>query len=528
MKIVVVSNSTMQPLASRLAGHDVVFSGVGEVLPWLLDESAPTWAPETDLVLVCIDGDSSLPPLGEPAFLDEVLVRSQAFAERRSSVQVIITTLLASRRSAASLADFANPIGRWHVRARWDVRIAEMAAMFPNVGIIDLDGLAQENGGIEALSNSAMWYLGRIRFSYRGFDAMAEELRVVIHAVLARAAKVLVLDLDNTLWGGVLGEDGPSGIEVGEEGQGKAYRDFQRHILAIKRAGVLLAIISKNDAEPVEGVLRTHPMMVLRSDDFVSISADWTNKADRLTLLAENLGLGIDSLVLLDDSPVERALVQRVLPTVGVPEFPENVELLSQWFLQEVVPRYFPRFRVLDEDKRKTQSYRSRALRRSEQEITDLAGFIATLDVELDFVTDSEENIQRISQLTQKTNQFNLTTERLSPSDVKRMIDDSDVRVIACRYSDRFGEEGLIGVALLDVAAAQLLNLMLSCRVVGRGVEFRLLAEAERIGREAGVKCLTGRYVPSGKNTLAADFLVSAGFDGSATTAGWVGSKELA
>lgn len=527
MNIVVVSNSTMQPLASRLQGHGVNFSGVGDVLPWLLDESAPPWASETDLVLVCIDGDSSLPPLGEPAFLDEVLDHIKAFAERRSGTQVIVCTLLAPRRSASSFADQADPTGRWHSRARWDLRLAEMAATHTNVGIIDLDGLAHENGGLHAFVSPAMWYLGRLRFTGVGYQAIAEELCVIGNAFLARAAKVLVLDLDNTLWGGVLGEDGPSGIELGEEGRGKAFRDFQRHILGLKRAGVLLAVISKNDAVPVEDVLATHPMMILRPDDFVSVSADWSNKADRLRSLAESLELGLDSLVLLDDSPVERALVRQVLPAVAVPEFPKGAENVTHWFVTEIVPRYFPRMRVLSEDRDKTRSYRAQALRRTEATSTDLAGFIASLDIRLEFVIDSDDAGPRVSQLSQKTNQFNLTTERLSPADVKRLVDDPAFRVIGCRYSDRFGDEGLIGVAFLDLAASRLLNLMLSCRVLGRGVEFRLLEAAERLGREAGVRFLQGRYVPSGRNGLAAGFLASAGYAETASADGWTGLKEL-
>lgn len=528
MQIVFVSSTTTQPIESHFRGDAVVTSGVAELFSWLLDPAAPPAHEDTDAVVVVPDGDSLLPPLGGREPVDELLGLIDRFVRLHPDKLVVVATLLAPHRSAWSYADAGEPHGRLRARATWLAGLADLAHTHANVAILDLCELAESHGR-DALVSPTYWYLGRIRFTAKGFEVIADEVKRILRGHRNQAKKVLVLDLDNTLWGGVVGEDGLGGIQLSEDGLGKAYRDFQRHIRDLRRAGTLLAVVSKNDPSLVEEVLERHPMMVLRSDDFVAVRAGWGNKADEIRALADQLNLGLDSFVFLDDNPVERELIRNEVPAVAVPDLPDRPELLAGWFVDVLVPEEFPRLHVLDEDRRKTEQYRARELRQSAQE-TDLDAFLDNLKIELDFLIDDETIVQRLSQLTQKTNQFNLTTQRLSPGEMADLVTSSSASVVACRYSDRFGDEGIIGLAIVDFDVGAMLNLLMSCRVIGRGVEDALLQTVEHVARERGMRELTATYAPTDRNSVAGSFLERAGYvrNGGPRDGVWTGKKEIA
>jgi FkbH-like protein len=269
--------------------------------------------------------------------------------------------------------------------------------------------------------------------------------------------------------------------------------------------------VSKNDPEPVDEALQKHPMMVLRQEDFVRVITDWGNKADHIRALADDLSLGLDTFVLLDDNPFERGLIESELPDVLTPDFPTRPERLSDWFLSDVVPSFFPRVRVLGEDRAKTSQYQSRAERKRAEE-TNLDEFLASLDMRVSFRIDDADSTPRLSQLTQKTNQFNLSVERATPADVAAWISDPKMAVVACDYSDRFGDEGTIGLAVIDLDQAMLRNLLLSCRVLGRGVEDLLLSEVARILDESGHTEFSARVVTTARNGIARTFMARHGF----------------
>ena len=527
MRVVVLADATMEPLARHLPGHDVIIGGTGDLLTGLVDPAGPAADPATDLVVVCPDGDSTLPPLGAADLLPTLADQVDRFAANHPGAAVVATTMLGPARTPWAHADPAEPEGRFACRAAWESRLAELALRHANVHVCDLRGLAEEHGRA-ALVTDSYWYLGRIRLSPFGFELLADELLDLERGLTSQARKLLVLDLDNTLWGGVVGEDGMAGIALGEEGVGKCYRDFQRLLHSLRGAGTLLAVVSKNDAAIVDEVFERHPMMVLRPDDFVAVSADWTPKAGRIADLVADLDLGLDATVFIDDSPFEREQVRLALPAVAVPEFPSRPESLPSWLVEHVVPRHFPRARVHDTDRDKTGQYRARRQRRA-AEVSDLEGFLDTLAIDLRFRVDDEALVPRMSQLTQKTNQFNLTTERLTMADVQRLVLSPDHALIACDYTDRFGDEGTIGVAVVDLAGGELANLLLSCRVLGRGVEHELLSEAEQYVAAQNHGHIRARYVPTPRNGVAAGFLESAGYRRCGASGGetWIGDKEL-
>ena len=277
------------------------------------------------------------------------------------------------------------------------------------------------------------------------FGSLARLLQQALDAFVGRARKVLILDLDNTLWGGVVGESGPLGIDLSEDGTGRCYRDFQRTVKALQGTGVLLAISSKNNPADLEEVFERNPMMILRREDFACIRANWETKPQNLVEIAESLNLGLDSFVFLDDNPIEREMVKAALPMVAVPDFPEHLEQLPGWFLREIVPAWFGKYILTNEDNGKTRQYRANEERRQLSRSLDFDEFLRDLQIECGMRVDPVEQTARIAQLTQKTNQFNLTSRRYQITDIEHFLGSSSHAVLLLDYRDRFGDEGSVG-----------------------------------------------------------------------------------
>jgi FkbH-like protein len=509
VRLLVLSNVNLAPLARRVPGHDVTLADHGDVLRSLADPASQAYDDAVDAVVVLLDADEALAAGG---LLDEVPPALGAFAGARPDVLVVVSTVRPDPFGVATYASAQDPDGPAARAASFDGAVRALGAANPNVAVLDLD-LVFDPHGRDALVSRAFWYAGRIPYSTLWFDECGKHLSGLLAAYAGTARKVLVCDLDGTLWGGVLGEDGPGGIAIGEDGVGKCYRDLQRAIKALQETGVLLAVASKNDHDDVESVLSEHPMMVLRTEDFASVRVDWTDKVTNLRAIADDLSLGLDSFVFLDDNPVERALVAEHLPEVAVPEPPTRPELLPDWFAREVAFPYFARLKVLEGDRDKTAQYRARR-RRSEgaAESIDLESFLDGLEITLDLRVDDEFLVDRAAQMTQKTNQFNLTTLRCTPNEIRAWVDDDDHAVVTLGYADRFGDEGIVGLAVLERSSASVPVFLLSCRVIGRRVEDRLLDRVEALARDAGLAALECTFVPTARNEVGAGFLPARGW----------------
>jgi FkbH-like protein len=509
MRLLVLSNVNLAPIARRVPGHEVALADHGDVLRALADPTSHAHQDAVDAVVVVLDADEAL---GAGGLVEEVPPAVGAFAAARPEVLVVVSTLRAAPISVATYAAAQEPEGRAARAAAFDASLRALAASSPNVAVLDLD-LVFDPHGRDALVSRAYWYAGRIPYTTLWFDECGKHLGGLLAAYAGSSRKVLVCDLDGTLWGGVLGEDGPGGIAIGEDGVGKCYRDLQRSIKALQETGVLLAVASKNDSAEVESVLAEHPMMVLRADDFAALRVDWTDKVTNLRAIAAELALGLDSFVFLDDNPVERALVGEHLPEVAVPEVPKRPELLADWFAREVAFPHFARLKILGGDREKTTQYRARR-RRNEvaAESLDLRAFLESLEIELDLRVDDEFLVERAAQMTQKTNQFNLTTLRCTPTEIAAWVQDDDHAVVTLGYADRFGDEGVVGLAVLERSTASVPVFLLSCRVIGRGVEDRLLDEVEVLARESGLGAIECTFVPTARNEVASGFLPARGW----------------
>lgn len=330
-----------------------------------------------------------------------------------------------------------------------------------------------------------------------------------IDEIALKRKKCLVLDLDNTLWGGVLGEDGIHGIQIGGDYPGKAFLYFQEALLELSRKGVILTICSKNNLQDVLDVWSNNPFIVLKEQHFAAYKINWENKTDNIRELARELNIGLDSMVFVDDNPAERELVSQVLPMVVVPDFPKEPYELPTFFKQ-LVDKYFRVYAITDEDKNKTAQYKANASRvRAQEGFTDLSKFLESLEMKILIEKACEYNIQRIAQMTQKTNQFNLTTKRYTDSEIRTCIAQGwDIWCV--NVSDRFGDYGITGCIFIKENDVD--TFLLSCRILGKGIEIAFAKTVLNLLKNNYPK-MTAHYRPSLKNMQVKDFWEKVGFN---------------
>lgn len=333
------------------------------------------------------------------------------------------------------------------------------------------------------------------------------------HTLEGKRKKCLVLDLDNTLWSGVLGEDGVSGVKMAGDYPGNAFHYFQCALRALAKSGVILTVCSKNNEEDVKELWEKNPFLVITPDLISAYRINWNNKADNIRELARELNIGLDSMVFIDDNPTERELVRQQLPMVEVPEFPNKPYGLMAFFAK-LVNDYFRAYRLTAEDLGKTEQYRANARRSAEQShFTNLDDFIRSLDIKIDIIAANEFNIERIAQMTQKTNQFNLTTRRYTVSDINAFIA-GGAKVWCISVADKFGDNGITGEIIVktDGDEAEIDTFLLSCRILGKKIERAfVLSVLDRL-REQGIKRVKASFIPTAKNAQVKEFFDGLGF----------------
>jgi FkbH-like protein len=397
-----------------------------------------------------------------------------------------------------------------HVR-RINQRLQELAGETANVYTIDSNHIASWLGK-RAWFDERLWFYSRSFCHPEALPHVAGQAMDIFRSLKGRGIKCIALDLDNTLWGGTIGDDGLDGIRLGHLGDGEAYVHFQSWLKELGNRGILLAVCSKNDAERAREPFRQHTDMVLTESDIACFIANWQNKAENLRLLAERLNLGLDSVVFLDDSPVERDLVRELAPEVTVPELPSDPADFVP-YLESL--NLFEATRFSDEDRRRTDLYRADS-RRTEERIafSDVNAYLVSLQMEAIFERFDEPHLPRIAQLVQRTNQFNLTTIRHSDAELERFVADLDYFPFYVTLVDRFGDNGLISVVIGRRAddSMDIVTWLMSCRVVSRRVEEFVLDQLVEAARAAGITRLRGRYVPTQKNGLVSEHYKNLGF----------------
>jgi FkbH-like protein len=357
-----------------------------------------------------------------------------------------------------------------------------------------------------------LWYVARMRLSPGGLAVLAELVARYAAAMHGATCKVAAIDLDGVLWGGVVGEAGLRGIELGDEGVGLAFQDFQRELLRLRDIGILLALCSKNNPQDASEVFERHPAMLMRREHFSAERINWHDKATNLRELAAELGLGLDSFVFLDDSPIERDWVRRALPEVIVPELPEDPAERPA-LLRSMLA--FARMALTEADRGRASAYHAERDRRAfSASASSFPEFLESLEQQATIEPVSDASLARAAQLCQRTNQFNLTTRRYDAAELERMLAEDDVELYTLAVSDRFGDSGITGLAILRLAGdeAEIDTFLMSCRILGRGLEDALLAFVAERADARGARLLTGRYEPTAKNAQAADFYAARDF----------------
>ena len=386
------------------------------------------------------------------------------------------------------------------------------AAAAEGVDLLALDAAAARDG-LFAWHDPALWHRAKQEISPAAAPAYGELAVRLLAARAGFAAKCLVLDLDNTLWGGVIGDDGLDGIRLGQgSATGEAFAAFQRYARDLSRLGIILAVVSKNDEAAARAPFDHHPDMVLRRDDIACFIANWDDKPSNLRMVAHRLNIGLDALAFADDNSFERALVRRELPMVAVPDLPDDPALYARAIADSGC---FEAVAVTEEDRARGAAYRANAARAALRDSeTDLDGYLDSLEMVLRWRRFDRTGLPRIVQLINKTNQFNLRTRRYSDAEAEALIGDNASLALQLRLSDRFGDNGVIAVVIGKRGSDALFldTWLMSCRVLGRGVEqatMNLLAsEAGRMGAGA----LVGEYRPTPRNAMVRGHYAGLGF----------------
>ena len=370
------------------------------------------------------------------------------------------------------------------------------------------------NDGLHAWHDAALWHRAKQEISPSASHFYGDLATRLIGARQGRSVKCLVLDLDNTLWGGIIGDDGLEGIRLGQgSALGEAFVAFQRYAQALSRRGIILAVCSKNDEPIARAPFERHPEMILKLPDIAAFVANWQDKATNLREIAHRLSLSLEHLVFVDDNPAERDLIRRQLPAVAVPELPEDPALYPQCLADA---GYFEALYLTADDSQRTRQYQQNRERDSlKTSAASMEDYLRSLEMELQWYPFDEIGLQRIVQLINKTNQFNLTTRRYTESEVRGFMDQPAAITLQLRLADRFGDNGMISAIITppDGAGGAFIDTwLMSCRVLGRGVEEAALNLLAEQARSRGLEYLTGEYLPTDKNGMVAELYPRLGF----------------
>ena len=385
---------------------------------------------------------------------------------------------------------------------RYNAQLYALTKQYTNLKVIDLGDFTSRYKASE-LIDWKYYFISQMGLN----PALHKEFKAwftrEMEGIALKRKKCLVLDLDNTLWGGVLGEDGIDSIKIGGDYPGKAFLYFQEALLELSKSGVILTICSKNNEADVMEAWQKNPFNVLKKEHFAAWRINWNNKADNIRELAKELNIGTDSMVFVDDNPTERALIRQELPEVAVPEFPEQPYELPVLF-EQIVRDYFKVYSITDEDKKKTEQYKANAQRAQAQaSFTNMTSYLRSLDIKIVIEQANEYNIPRIAQMTQKTNQFNLTTHRYTEEEVKGFLADG-WKIWCISVADKFGDNGITGCMMVN--GSEIDTLLLSCRILGKGIEFAFVKSVLSEIRSQGLTELRAIYLPTAKNGQVAEF----------------------
>ena len=500
---------------------DCVAAPFGQVAQEALSEASTIRRAECDAVLLAVDvhglplreapGDAAAAEAVVSEALDHLEGVWEEFNRNLETI-CIVQTIARPVDPCFGNLDLSMPGTFRNMVDTLNRAIAARAAPTDNV-LLDVAGLA-ETVGLDQWHSPIEWNMAKLPFANKFVPIYAEHVCRLIAALKGKSRRCLVLDLDNTVWSGVIGDDGVEGIIIGQgDPTGEAHLSVQQVALGLRNRGIVLAVSSKNEDTTARIPFQRHPEMLLREEHISVFQAHWQDKAENIRAIANELSLGLDAFVLLDDNPAERGLVRRLLPEVGVPELPDDPSLFARTLMAS---GYFEAVTFSQEDRARADFYRDNARRVTLQKQSgDLDGFLRSLEMVISFRPFDEIGRSRIAQLINKSNQFNLTTRRYTDADVKNMAADPDCFTLQIGLSDVYGDNGMISVVICrrDGCSWHIDTWLMSCRVLGRGVEMAVLQEILRHARHHGIDNLVGTYRPTTRNGMVSDHYAGLGFE---------------
>lgn len=391
---------------------------------------------------------------------------------------------------------------------------------FQNVFCVDYQFL-MANIGYSQGFDERYWHSSKAPFSRHALIPVAKEYVRFLRALKGKTHKCLVLDCDNTLWGGIVGEDGPEGIKLGPEYPGSCYAAFQNELLNLHDRGIILALCSKNNEEDVLEILERHPYTILKKEHFAAWRINWENKVKNIVSIVEELNISMDSVVFVDDNAYEIGLIRHQLPQIATIQLPAEP---SQFRTELLKQGFFDSLSFSAEDKRRTQLYKQETQRRQmAAEAESVEEYLKALEIQVEINTPQNFHIPRVAQLTQKTNQFNLTTRRYTEDHIRHFVDAPNWDVWYLQFQDKIADAGIVGVATVryEDNCAEIDSFLLSCRVLGRGVEEAFLNHVIESVQSRGIEILKGQYIPTAKNKQVADFYKKYGFSSKSDLTRW-------
>ena len=391
-------------------------------------------------------------------------------------------------------------------------QLIEFIKKYDSVYMYDFNGFVNQFGENNVF-NYREFFFGDVKISIHFIPFLAHDFMGYIKATLGLTRKCIVLDLDNTVWGGVVGEDGLEGIKLGENGIGKAFYEFQKLLLSFHKRGIILAVNSKNNLNDAIQVINAHPHMLLREENFANLHINWNDKVSNMIEIAQELNIGLDSIVYFDDDPINREFVKQNLPTVMTIDLPEDPTEFSKTLMQI---NDFNLLKITDDDVLRGKMYQDEKQRKNLQNTSsNLDDFLRQLNIKIKILKPDKYTIPRISQLTLKTNQFNLTTKRYQEEQIKEFSENDRFLVGCAKVEDKFGDNGITGVFIIFKESKKtwiIDTFLLSCRVMGRKIEDAILGHILQIAKNSGVTKVIGKFLPTNKNIPSENFLKEYGF----------------
>lgn len=537
MRIAFLSNYTndliiravKKNLKHRNIGADFFSSGFNQYAHDILLEDSHFYQFKPELIFISIDLnflllDLFLKNLTAEEFKNAADKRiAQLFSQlgtlgnRLPNSKIIIDNFYIDSSYSTKTLEYNSNRGIFYVAHEYNIALYEFKNQRENFLISDILSLIQKYGE-KLLFDRRLYYLSKSRWSNLGTEKLSEVYFGHINAYRGFRKKCIVLDLDNTLWGGIVGQDSKEKILLSNDGVGRAFYDFQVALLKLYNMGIILAICSKNNENDALDVIKNHPYMVLRQEHFAVMKINWESKDKNLREIASELNIGLDSIVFFDDSSFERNLVLSQIPELTVPDFPEDASNYTE-FLSEL--DYFNFHSLTTDDVKRNKSYKDNLLRKkTEESSSNIEEYYRSLEMTIIIKSIDEFSLPRIVQLINKTNQFNLTTKRYSEAEIKHFMQDKRYTILHISLNDKFGESGIVGVVILVLKDESFYidTFLLSCRVIGRTIESAILSHVASLATLNGYHTLTGEYIQTEKNEPCKEFYMKHHFKNKSTT----------